>query len=268
MKEERTSAEMEAARRPISHMSVVVCLALVAVAVAICVVTTSVVRDQERRLLHERTKEIGSALTNVITTGQSSLVLLAAVPARTGYSASKFTGAAHALLGSGVLTVGVARERSGRPVVVAAVGNGLAVGNTLTGDRAGVVRRALAAGMLTTELIHTRRGDRLSLAAPGPDGAVAYEETAIDPTKPSLTPGSPYSELEVIAYATPQAAGSELLGTNVSLSAPLTGFDRTVLRVGASRWLLLTKARGRSSVHLLRVSPGSSSGSASSPHCS
>jgi len=231
-------------RQRLSRLSVIVLFALAAVAVAMWVVTTEVVRNQDRKLLHERTKEVASVFSTEISNAQSSLALLAGVPSRSRGSATAFASAAGPLLKQGVAAVGVAGERGGRPTVIAAVGSGPPVGYRLSGGLALLVGSALASKNLDAALLHQPTGDRLSVAAPGPGGAVAYEESVVDPARPTPAPaGSPFSDLNVIAYAAPRASPSALILTTVSRPSQADGFERMLVPVGATRWLLLTSSR-------------------------
>lgn len=240
----RVSAGLARLRVPLSRTSAAVLVLLGGIAVVIWLVMTSVLQGQERRGLRNRTNEIASVISDGVTNTQSTLRLLAGVPERTGNSAAEFAGAADPLLTAGVKTVGVVSEHAGRPVVIASAGNGPTAGESLTGERALVVRRALASGRLTVELIHSPSGVRLSVAVPGPQRTVGYEESAINPRQPvPAPPGSPFSELDIVIYAAPYPSRAELVATNVRGSSPADGFDHTLVAVGTSRWLLLTRSR-------------------------
>jgi len=64
------------------------------------------------------------------------------------------------------------------------------------------VGRALATRNVSSTVLDEGSGGALGIAVPAPGGAVAYQESAIDPTRPVRSaPGSPYSELILALYA-------------------------------------------------------------------
>jgi PAS domain S-box-containing protein len=130
--------------------------------------------------------------------------------------------------------------------VVAATGDTTPAGAKLTGDRAALAARALSDGHLVSGLFDDANGKRvvLALAATGPERAVAYQESAVDPTKPiPPTPGSPFRELRVALYASDTNDPQRLILTTET-HVPLTGqVDRVPFAVGADRWTLAVGAR-------------------------
>jgi hypothetical protein len=100
---------------------------LVAVAVAGFALTRSASRTEERRLLHERTREVGAVLSTSGTLA-SSLQLIGAVYTSTGSTAgcgSAFSAAARSLLSGAVALVGIGKMVDGDLVVAAVEGKGL-----------------------------------------------------------------------------------------------------------------------------------------------
>jgi signal transduction histidine kinase/ActR/RegA family two-component response regulator len=235
---------MRARVNSVGSLPVIVGVASVALAIAVMLVVGKVVDDQEQRLLHDRGGEVAATLQTSITNIESSLPLLARV-ARLDQTNGKteFADAAAKLVTAGVVAVGAVQERAGTLRVAAAAGNGAGVGDVLTGPRAALIQRALRTDKLVTTVISDSRGVRIVVAERG-RVFVAYEESAVDPTRGiPETPGSPYNDLEIALYASPRADPSKLVIT--STGHPLTGgpIDRRVLPVGADQWLLLTSAR-------------------------
>jgi signal transduction histidine kinase/AmiR/NasT family two-component response regulator len=228
----------------LSWLSCVVLVVLIAVAVGMWGLTRSVITDQQQRLLHERAGEVASTLSTSLNDAKSSLSLLAGVPARSGDSAAAFASAADPFLTQGVTTVGVARARGGVVGVIAAVGTGPVTGQQLSGPRASLIERALATRTLVFAVLHDPTGTRLSLAAPEPDGAVAFQESAIDPTRPIASPpGSPYSELDLAVYASAGVDPAQLILTTTSHRLAPGSVDRKTILVGSDKWLLLIASR-------------------------
>jgi hypothetical protein len=103
-----------------SRLSVVVLIVLIGAAIAMWVLTSSVVSDQQRRLLDERAGEVTSTLSTSLNDAKLSLSLLAGVPSRTHGSPASFASAADSFLTPGVKAVGVAEERRGLVDLIAA----------------------------------------------------------------------------------------------------------------------------------------------------
>ena len=101
-----------------------------------------VVRHQERGLLKDRAAEVNLVLGSLITTVQSRLTLVGTVARTTNGSAQSFADAA-APADRGLIGVALLHETPDGFVVDLAAGPGMSVGQTVTGPRADVMRRAL-----------------------------------------------------------------------------------------------------------------------------
>ncbi|MGH9101786.1 MAG: PP2C family protein-serine/threonine phosphatase, partial [Acidimicrobiales bacterium] len=119
----------------------------------------------------------------------------------------------------------------------------LVVGQVVTGPRAGAFRRAEHAGQLVaTPLIGSgsRRALGFALGPPAaPAGEVLYEQAVIGPvSSPPRAATAPFSELNVVLYASPRAEPSqELFSTTPDLPLDRPSHFQSLV-VGASDWLL------------------------------
>ena len=225
-------------------LSIVVLAIFIGVAGVLFVVTRHLANDQERRLLNERTAEVGSLLSSAITTGlQASLTGLATA----AQSPAAFTAAAQSRLASSTTTVGIALVVRRGPdwVVQAIAGKALTVGQTLIGPRRSVLDATGA--QLHSDVIAVSPGaSRLVVAVKSPTaaGVVVYEEIVIDPTRPTkIAQSQPFHELNVALYAGPRAEASRLL-LGTTRDVPLRGrTGNTVVKVGDGSWLVVASAR-------------------------
>ena len=208
------------------------------------VVARRVADDQEARLLSERAGEVRALVANGFDRIETSLRLLGMVASSSDPAARRlFDHSATTLLRDRTRTVGVAAVNGGQPTVVAATGQGPATGDMLAGGRASVVLRAAEIGVLSTAILVEGDATLLVLAVPA-DGAVAYHESEVDPTRPwPSTPESPFRELRVALYASAQPDPKRLIITTEA-DLPLAGpVSQLPYRVGNDDWLLAVAAR-------------------------
>jgi PAS domain S-box-containing protein len=233
-----------------SHRSrllpVAVLIILVGVSLATFVISRRVVDDQESRLLKERTDEVAALLSNSTISVRPSLQVLGAL-ASIPDGQRLFSQSATPLITTSTVAVAVAVDRGDGFTVVAATGDTTPLGAKLTDDRAALAARAVADGQLVSGLFTDPHGKRviLALAVTGPERAVAYQESVVDPTKPiPPTPSSPFRELRVALYASETNDPERLVITTES-HVPLSGqVERVPFAVGADRWTLAVGARG------------------------
>jgi signal transduction histidine kinase/CheY-like chemotaxis protein len=239
-------------------MSLMAFAILAALAVAGFFVTGKAARDEERRILHERAGEVAALLSTATVNVGTELRLLGEVYAALRAPGPGFTAGARSLAKGGVTGVGVAENQGGELVVRAAEGSGARVGERLTGVRAQLARRALDARDLVSVLARDGASGRttLVLALGRDDGVVIYDETPVDPTGTVPSTGnSPYRELNVVLYRSPEPKRDELVFTTTT-KLPLAGsVDRRELKIGADRWLLVTSAKGELAGSLSRAIP-------------
>jgi PAS domain S-box-containing protein len=228
-------------------LPLLVFVVLAAGAVAAFAVSRSVVDDQEHRLLAERAAEVGALTTNSVDTIGSSLRVLGPIGASSDAAAAKlFAQSARPLLEATTMTVGVASNGVGGFTVVAAVGDGRGAGEKLTGVRAALAARAieLDQSQLVSALVTEKGQTRLILAEPvAGQRAVAYEESLVDPSQPApSTPGSPFQELRVALYASPEVDPNNLILTTETEPALSGTVEQVPFSIGADRWLLVIGA--------------------------
>ena len=246
-------------RRPAARSaSLVVLVLLASLGVVGFAVTRSTVRDHERRLLEDRAAEVAALLTSATSNIGSTLGLLGEAYAARRAAGVTFTAIARSLLTANVVGIGVAELDGGGIVVRAGLGTSPAERTRLGGDRGELVRRALRAPGLVSALIQDAATHRftLVLALARQGRTVVWQESAIDPGRPApRTPGSPYRELDVMLYRSPDARPDQLLLTTTAAGlSPSRAVDRRTLVVGAERWLMLAspiRPLGGSSAYLV-----------------
>lgn len=210
------------------------------------VVTRHAAENAERRLLHERSTEVGGLLTGSIVNFKTSLSLLGEIYAADHANGSALRAGTRSLVANGQTTIGIA-QAEGRDFSVRAV-EGRPLGESrLAGARAALATRAIDTKDLVSTLIKDARSGRQSLmvALARPDGLIVFEDVTVDPTRVvASAKDSPYHELNLVLYvsSTPDPA-SVLVTTTHDLS--LSGrHDSQTVKVGADSWLLVTSAKG------------------------
>jgi signal transduction histidine kinase/ActR/RegA family two-component response regulator len=230
-------------------LPLLVLLVLAAGALGAFALSRQVMADQEDRLLAQRAAEVQALLASSIDSIDSSLRVLGPIGASPDPAAmSLFAQSAGRLVEGSVATVVVAAEDGEGFAVTAAVGEGAAVDERLAPERAALASRArgLDEPQLVADLITEGGETRLVLARPvAGTRAVAYQESVVDPTTPaSSTSESPFRELRVALYASPEVDPERLVVTTEA-ALPLTGrVERVPFSVGADRWLLAVGTRG------------------------
>jgi len=202
------------------------------------------VGDQERRLLHERTGEVGALLVSSIGSVGSSLDIAGSVYEASG-SQTVFEKSARPLVARSGGVVAVIQADGGRLVVRAAVGSGLAANDIVGGEREALIRRAGgAAGAVSTIITGSTSADRRLAYALARPGGTVYEETPIGPVRPiKSTPDSPFNELQGVIYTTSTPAPDQILATTTAGTSLRGPVERRVVTVGADHWLLVTESR-------------------------
>jgi hypothetical protein len=209
------------------------------------------VRDQERRLLRERAAELTLVLNEGIAPVQSALSDQASVLRATDESPAAYTRAAlDSISNSQPPPPAFAWLRPagpGRYIVLAAAGSGFATGQTISDTRTKAFDKALATNLLVaTPVFGTARILGFAYAPKaGPADTVLYQQDILgtQTTLPSQGGSSPFSELDVAAYASARVDPSQLLLATTD-RLPLKGdVQHVTITVGASRFLLAISAR-------------------------
>jgi hypothetical protein len=231
------------------QLSVAVVLVMVIITVAGAFAARVAVKDQESRLLKERTNEIGLVLTSSISALPGPLDVLGGVLKATNNSPAAFMQAsAAAEIGTAATdTFALVRKTPTGFVVVVAKGQSLHAGQLISGVRAQAFQRALT----TTELVPTAvighgasRALGYALGPPvSPPGTVLYREDPLGPVgAPRAAKTAPFSELNVVIYASARPAAREVLAKTTN-TLPLKGPVRTQpLAAGAADWTLQASA--------------------------
>jgi signal transduction histidine kinase len=224
-------------------LPVVVLVVLGACAIGTSAVVSGVVRDQERRLLDERTAEAGALMSTSLGSITSTLPILGAVVTT---SPQLFDELAARAVPPGRGWIGTASGTDGNLVVQSATGDGPAAGATVSGQRAALLSRARSAPGVVTDVFDEAGKRRLAFAvAAGPGRAtIIAQEFAFDPRAlEQQGTDSPFSELAAAVYASKTADADRLLFATTS-DLPMTGqVARETVEMGADTWLLMAEAR-------------------------
>jgi signal transduction histidine kinase/CheY-like chemotaxis protein len=229
-------------RGPLRLLSVLVLIVMAGMSVALALVVRSVVHDQQRRLLHERTSEAGVLVGGLFGGMSATLPVLATTTHPRVGSTQQFTAAAKQLTG-GIGTIGAVQVAGGTVSAVATTGTGPAAGTTITGTRAALAARALAAKGMVSAVLNEPGGRLLSFEVAVGDGLVLYEDiplTVFQDTQ--ANDNGPFSELDGALYASDHIDPSTLvLSTTPHL--PLSGtVDRQTITVGTDKWLIAARS--------------------------
>ncbi len=210
--------------------------------------TRTIVRDQERRLLTERTHEVGLVLSTSIGAVPTSLSALGGILAATDGSTSAFTQAANTEVAANPnLAYGLLRQTSGGYVVEAAAGKGLAVGDVISDARAATMAEASRSKVVVvTPVIGTGANRVLGFALgppAAPAGTVLYRQAALGVvSSPRAAATAPFHEVKVVLYASPRVDPSQVLVATTA-QLPLKGSVQfQTLQVGSSTLLLAVAA--------------------------
>jgi signal transduction histidine kinase len=239
-------------RSRLRFMSLAVFLIISGLSVAGCLITRSVVSDQEHKLLKQRTEEAALYLSTAISSVQTELASLAASAAATHESPDAFKRSTALLTSApgGFTTVALVRAGA-TPTVIASSGSGLE--NGLGPDRTAAVTTAIQKVGLTGSLVGTRllmvgtsRALGFAYASPSLPSAAIYAEAKVTSTTQAPTQSQPFSELIAAVYAVPQVDSSQLVVVSSNTEKlPLSG-DTVARRAPVGQgepWLLVAKAR-------------------------
>jgi signal transduction histidine kinase len=241
--DEQTTARPRA-RRPVRVASAVTFLVLAGVVVVSSLITSDVIRAQERLILRERTGEAAAVLGSAFSGSQASLQLLGTL-ARSGQGpGGSFAAAARSVTTSRSEAFMVTAQRGTEARVIATAGAAPAVGTVLPAAQGQLARRALTATGMVSGMI--REGPVRWLAfglgrAAGP-GTVVWEEAKLaGATTGSLgSASSPWGNLTIAIYASARPTPATLV-IATTRQLPLSGLAYP-FRVGASTWLIVAQS--------------------------
>jgi signal transduction histidine kinase/CheY-like chemotaxis protein len=230
------------ARGPLRLLSVLVLIVMVGISVGLALVVRSVVHDQQRRLLHERTSEAGVLVGSLFNSMSTTLSVLGATTHPRVGSTQQFTAAAKQLTG-GLGTIGALQVTGKTVSAVAATGAGPAAGTTIAGDRAALATRALAAKGMVSAVLNEPGGGLLSFEVAVGNGLVLYEDIPLALFQLTQASDSgPFSELDGALYASDHVDPSTLVLSSTK-HLPLSGtVDRQPVTIGADKWLIAARS--------------------------
>jgi serine phosphatase RsbU (regulator of sigma subunit) len=224
---------------PFHAIPLVVLALLVGVTAIGAIVTGAVVRHQERMLLSERANEVNLLLSTSISTVSTDLSVLAREAGRGGPPLFVQEAQAQFTSSPNVIGVGLLRPAGQSFVVVASAGQGLPVGQVLSGPPARTMTIAAhSPTMVATGVYGTGRSRSLGFALGAKDGLVVYRQSILGPVHPPAQAGSaPFSELQVVLYGSARPDPSQVLAATTN-ALPLRGTVRYVpLMAGSTKWL-------------------------------
>ena len=233
---------MKTGRGPLRLLSVVVLIAVTGMSVALALVVRSVVHDQQRRLLHERTAEAGILVGSLFNNLSTTLPVLAATTHPRVGSTQEFTAEARKLTG-GLGTIGAIHVNGDTVSVVASTGTVPTAGTTLAGDRAALAMRALAAKGMVSAILNEPSGRLLSFEVAAGNGLVLYEDIPLNFFQVAQAGGhGPFSELDGAVYASDHIDSSTVV-LSTARHLPLSGtVDRQTITVGTDTWLIAARS--------------------------
>src|SRR6266700_1798570 len=221
--------------RPLRAVSAVTFLVLAGVVVVSSLITSDVIRGQERLILRERTGEAAAVLGSAFSGTQASLRLLGTLAQSAQAARSVTTAPGQAWL--------VTAQQGPGTKVIAVAGAGPAVGTVLSGDQARLARRALSVtGMVTGLVRHgSARWLMFGLGRAAGPGTAVWEEAKLSPkTTVRLAESSPFGNLAIAIYAAARPGPATLVIATAGPS-PMGGL-RYPFRVGADTWLIVARS--------------------------
>jgi signal transduction histidine kinase/CheY-like chemotaxis protein len=238
------TARNRRAAGPLKLVTLAVLGVVAATSLSVSTGVRSLVKDQEKRLLHERTSEAGILVTTLFATPTMTLPLLAATTRPSEDSTANFTFVAQAARG-GVGTIGALRVRDGVVTTLSAVGDAPAHGTPVTGKRAELALRAALTKKTATGVFDGPAGRTMVLNVPSGEALVLFQEIPLAGLSQSASmPQSPFSELEGAIYAGPTEDPATLLFATAD-HLPISGrnVDRHPVAFGGDTWLFVTRSK-------------------------
>lgn len=229
-----------------SRTSLLVFLVFAVLAGASFALARHVVGQEQNRLLAERTAEANADLSSSVAgidVGLHSLATLAPLPQATVV----FPAAATPLVTGLVRTVALVNRTGSVFSPKAVVGDVTSLAPPLSSERQALIERALRRPDMVTAVLHDgyRRRIGFALALPPDQGdLVVYQEDAIDPSDPVLSPNAAtVSGIGITLYASASPSPQSLL---VSTGGSAARGPQSVrhLSVGADDWTVVGRATG------------------------
>jgi signal transduction histidine kinase/ActR/RegA family two-component response regulator len=236
---------MTSRRWRLSSATLAMLVAVSAVAVVATVIVRSQVDHQSRNALEQRSSELSLTLSGGLAEVRSALGVLSNIRVESPGTTTLFEDASRPLLTQTVKYVGLMQRDGDSFDVIASVGDGATPGARLSGDRATLATRAIAATDFVSAVLHDSSAPRLAFAVASVDRSrVVMRESAITPTVPVTSlRGQPFSDIDAAVYASPKADPANLV-LATSATTPLTGdTTETTINVGTDKWLIVSASR-------------------------
>jgi serine phosphatase RsbU (regulator of sigma subunit) len=234
--------------RRLSPVALAVATVMILITFAGAWAAHSAVRDQERKLLRERTNEIALVLNSAIGALPQPLDVLGGVLRATHNSPSAFRESTKAAeVGLTGVTFALVRKTPNGYRVMMTTGGGLAPGQLISDQRAQTFDRAMSTGGLVPTPVIGGGANRVLGFAVGPPvapaGTVLYRQDSLGPVgAPREAATAPFSELDVVVYASARPERAEILAKTTN-TYPLRGLVRTqALTAGDVTWTLQASA--------------------------
>ena len=235
-------------RRFLRPLTLLVLLVVVAATLAAAWGTRNLVRDQENRLLQERTKEVALVLNEAVSSIQSGLASLG-TELRVPGGMSRFAAVAAPQIGgpSGARAIALLQPAESGFTVAAAAGTALSIGQAVPDSVAATARTATGhPGVYSTPIFSPGGQPVIGLVSgppAAPPGSVLLRVSPVTGKRPSALQSGPYSELYIALYDGPSARPDTLVLANtlrLPLPAPMAS---EMFKLGQSPWFLQVSAR-------------------------
>ena len=230
-------------RLRLTRIAMAVMIFMTACSISLFFVIRSSVADQERRILQEHAGELNLLLDQSIQSIGDLLPLAGEAVPSSGHATRSFDQIGRSIVGQ-VSTSSVAIvRRTGVVYRTAARVGKEAIGPTISGGEAVVLRRASRTKGLVSGIVHPDGGRTLLLALAMPNGLFVLEESDLGPvtTNAPPPPAAPFGDVNLAFYASAHPTPAALILISGTLPTGLV--DRQSLSVGADHWLILVSAR-------------------------
>jgi len=224
------------------RIALLIMLVLIAATVSAALTVNTISRNDERRLLTERGKEIISLVNTSAAASRLILSVVGTAAVADGVTSQSFQQNA-ALITAGGGSLGIAQKTADGWTVIAAKGPAVKAGPVPV-EVAPTLAHAVAATDFVSEIHKVGNLDTVIVATkiPGAVPTVSYSQSVINPSKVTPAPAyTAYSELNAAVYATNIADPSQLL--LVSGGMPKGGSISLRFPYGSETWLLVVSAR-------------------------
>jgi hypothetical protein len=217
--------------------------------------THSVVRDQERRLLNERSSEVGLLFTSAVSGVTSSLTATRGVLLATDGSADAFVRSVSDEVlqnATNQTTLALMAPVSGGYRVVAEDGPLLSVGKVVTGARAATMDAARhTTKLLATPVLGSGDSRAIGFAVDasakvgGVGNDVLYREASLGKLSPGRQAGTaPFHEVSVVLYANASMSFDQLIISTTGGALPAKGALYKTEPIGGSTWVVGVRPKG------------------------